>query len=167
MKKQPLRFLKIIALLTVIVSVLVSCDDTTNADKPVEFPKGSGWPEELVPQRNDFKEISLTQWEGEYRDPTYKNNILALLRSLKKGVDTSEMGIVILKSNFTANFDVVEVSGKMVKVKCTYSSKLLIPGQIYTFCTDWTLTGSGTGAVLTLIGSEMPDIFTAINWTVP
>jgi hypothetical protein len=66
-----------------------------------------------------------------------------------------------------AGYDLVEVKGKEIKVRCTsriQGGASPVNGEIYTLCTNYTLSGSGPGAILTFTGGNAP-IVSEETWT--
>jgi hypothetical protein len=83
--------------------------------------------------------------------------MLSFSRIVDNDKDESTMHITTIGAQ--AKYELVEVKGKSIKVLCTQriqGGEPPVNGEIYTLCTDYTLTGSGPGATLVFTGGNVP-----------
>jgi hypothetical protein len=152
--KKTFYFLCVI----ILIMVFVSCEEPETKDDPTIYPSGLAWPSELVPYFDHTPELNYRSWLGDFRVGRAGSvPALALVRVVDKNGDKSTMKF--MASGAQADYQLVEVNGKEIKVECTWriqGDAPLVNGEIYTLCTDYTLTGSGIGATLTFIGGNVP-----------
>jgi hypothetical protein len=161
--KKTFCFLSIIVL--VMAMPFTSCKEPETKDDPTKYPGGLAWPAELVPSLTYTPEINFRGWTGDFRIGNNNVPMLSLSRIVDNNGDKSTMKVMAVGAQ--ADYDLVEVKGKEIKVRCTARIQGGAPpvnGEIYTLCTDYTLSGSGSGAILTFTGGNVPIVSEEI-WT--
>jgi hypothetical protein len=155
--KKTFCFFSVIVL--VAAMVFLSCkEETEQDDDPTKYPNGLAWPSELVPSLDYISGLNFRHWLGDFRVGNAGSiPMLVFSRIVDNNGDKSTMKIAAVGAQ--ADYELVEITGKTIKVLCTSRIQGGAPpvnGEIYTLCTNYTLTGSGVGATLTFTGGNVP-----------